>query len=388
MINIDTIKCTMCGSCIQICPKDCIHIGTDEFGFEFPYVNNELCVNCEKCGLACPIDNTNYNRTKSVFAAINKDSTELAEETSGGIFGAIANAVISNGGIVYGCTFSENLRAEHIRVDNKENLKSLYGSKYVLSYTNNTFRAVKKDLESGKKVLYCSTPCQIAGLYAFLKTNYDNLITIDLICHGVSSQNYFKKSLEVYRNKEVKYISFRDKKNSGWSCSGIIKYTKKNKTYIKPYNYFDNYYYYYYLSGYTYRSCCYDCKYAAADRVGDITLGDLWGAEAFDLKFNPSNGCSLVLVNTDKGESVFKNANVDFSEISVAEAIKFNEQLRRPAVMPAIRLELLKQYSAMSAEQIQKHYKQKFFVKRMISKMKYKIPYWMRAKINKYRFKK
>ena len=384
--------CTACGACVQKCPRQCITLYKDENGFLYPKIQLEECVNCGLCERICPIGDCSQSISSKpdLYACTNKDNSMLLQETSGGVFGVIATHVLDMGGIVYGCAYVGHLQATHVRVDNKNLLPSLFGSKYVQSNTCNTFKECEKDLKNGKYVLYSGTPCQIAGLRKYLQKEYFNLLTIDIICHGVASQSYFDKFIAFLeeRNQAVCIdYNFRSKENSGWSCAGIARFKRKNgETFNKKQFYFSNYYYYYYLSCAIYRESCYTCQYTNLNRVGDFTLGDCWGAEGQKFDFDITDGCSIVLLNTEKAKNVFKELNIYSANINTTFALVNNAQLREPSRYTKLREVFLREYPECSAEEIQKRFKQRFRIARIKARIKYFVPEKIKKILLKYRY--
>ncbi len=328
------LNCSGCGACAQLCPKGAIKLVADEEGFLIPKVDNQLCINCGICYKRCPqLNPLTANAEKQIgYAAQMKDSDELRKSASGGMFYQAAKAVLSNGGIVYGAAFQNDLTVEHIRIDQTEDLHRLQGSKYVQSHIGDTFNQAKKDLEQGLSVLFSGTPCQIAGLYAVLGKNYDNLYTIDIICHGVPSQKLLRKSIELDEHKQKSKMvgyEFRNKEKRGWDCNYKKTYANGTESYGSGKQ---DVYYKAFLNGETYRECCYQCKYASMNRLGDITLGDFWGIEKELPQFPTYNGVSCVLVNSEKGEKLFnflKNELL-YKEVDCNSIAKHNHNLVSP----------------------------------------------------------
>ena len=343
-MTVDFEKCTGCGACVQSCPKQCISWTEGEFRFKYPQIDKDICVNCGICEKVCPIDKVLQTpTTQKAYAAVHKDYQVLAKSTSGGAFTAIADAVFAQDGIVYGVAMMDNMQVKHIRTSNKEEFAVLRSSKYLQSDTGNTYQMVEQDLKEGKTVLYSGTPCQIDGLRHFLGKPYERLYTVDIVCHGVGSQAYFDKYLDFARKRygNIKTLRFRSKEYVGWSCGGVVVVTGSSDCLKKiPYRDFDNYYYAYFLSGDIYRKSCYSCKYANMKRVGDFSLGDYWGVEKLHLPLNTFNGCSLLVVNSDKATKFLsKIETMNIKETRVDEAISQNEQLKHPSRLPDSRKE-------------------------------------------------
>ena len=196
MIKIDFEHCTGCEACIQICPQKCISTQQGEFDFLYPVVDEDRCIDCHLCEKVCPIDkDVSAPEDQKASAAVNKDKKVLVNSTSGAAFSALSDHVLGQNGVVYGCAM-DGMKVHHVRIDNLRNLKRLRGSKYVQSRIGNVFKEAEADLQEGRKVLFSGTPCQIAGLKYYLRKEYENLITVDIVCHGVGSQAYFDKFLD------------------------------------------------------------------------------------------------------------------------------------------------------------------------------------------------
>ena len=382
MIKADYEKCTGCGACLQRCPQKCIEWTLGEFGFKYPKADENKCVNCGLCDKACPIGRLPAKlENQAIFALVNKDKSILMNSTSGGAFSALAKAVFEDGGVVYGCEMGPEFQVRHAKATSKDELHRFRGSKYVQSDTDNTYNLVKNDLKEGIKVLYSGTPCQIAGLLGFLGKQYDNLTTIDIVCHGVASQLYFDKFIEYITEKKpgLTRIEFRNKKFVGWSCSGLL--TTNGKDY--PFYNHEYYYYSYFLSGEIYRKSCYTCPYANLNRIGDLTLGDFWGVEGLNIGMDVSNGCSLVSVNTNKGKNLIDSLGlqINITAVDIAAAARNNAQLTRPSTYKESRKERLQEFDTLNGAEIQKKYIYNHkgrILKGIIKKM---IPYSIKSKI-------
>lgn len=363
MLTVDYEKCTGCGACVQRCPKRCISWTEREFGFRYPQIDKDACVNCGQCEKVCPIDKAlEVSAEQKAYAAVHKDDEVLAKSTSGGAFTAIADAVFAQGGIVYGAAMLDGMQVKHIRTSGKDDFEGLRSSKYLQSDTGTTYQMVEQDLKQGKTVLYSGTPCQIDGLKNFLGKDYENLYTVDIVCHGVGSQAYFDKYMDYARERygKIKALRFRSKEYAGWSCGGVVVVVVVDSSdCLKkiPYRDFDNYYYSYFLSGDIYRKSCYSCKYANTNRVGDFTLGDYWGVEALNLPLQTKNGCSLLLVNNRHAMLLLDEIeSLDRVETTVEQAAHCNKQLNAPSKLMDSRQNRIGEYESMSGQQIQKEY--------------------------------
>ena len=318
---------------------------------------------------------------KEFYACVSNDLNEVEKSTSGGAFGEIAKYVLSRGGVVYGCAYQNHLEVRHVRVDKVQDLDLLRGSKYVQSNTGKTYKEAEEDLKNGRLVLYSGTPCQIAGLKAFLRKDYENLISVDLICHGTPPQEYFSKFVEWYEKKNkvvLTNVSFRDKKNNGWSLAGCVYGIKNGKTFQKKLYYFDNWYYFHFLKGNIYRKACYDCRFANVQRPADFTLGDCWGESDLNLPFRAYKGCSLVLLNSLKAKEIFGQLNVTSLGVDEDFAIKNNRQLVAPTKKPKNYEELINRFNTLSGEELQKKFQKENKKGILIGKIKYAMPCWLK----------
>lgn len=331
-MELITEQCTGCGACVQLCPKHCITMKPDNEGFLVACVDQDVCVDCGLCTKRCPQNRKDLlnHSARQTWAARLKDEQVLYRSASGGAFAGFALHVIRQGGLVFGVRWDDDYNAYHAVAATEDELWPMLSSKYVQSDTRNTYKEVKKALASGKMVLYSGTSCQIAGLKSFLNKPYDNLVTVDLICHGVPSPLLFKKYIELLKNKHgarIDEYDFRDK-SGGWGLGYKYRYKNRYKygmCDIDPY-------YKYFLRGDTYRKCCYSCKYARTERTGDITIADFWGIEKFHPEFFSTKGVSLILVNSDKGNDFWMQVNNDFYilESKIEYAKRYNKNLSMP----------------------------------------------------------
>ena len=339
-IDIKSKKdCCGCRNCENICPKHAIKMVEDEEGFLYPMVDKEKCVNCGLCRKVCPW--LNEIKNKESFAPIcyaikNKDKNVQKISSSGGAFGVFANAILEQNGYVCASIMNDSFIVSHSITDNKKDLVKMYGSKYVISDLKDNFLIIRKLLNENKKVLFCGVPCQVNALLNFLQKNYENLYTIEIICHGVPSQKLFSKYIEYLEKKDnckvLKY-EFRNKKAAYWGTYKALATVKKNeKKYEKKINADLDKYYSNFLKGNCHRESCYVCKYAKKERNADITIGDFWGIEHINPNFIDKNGVSEIIINTKKGEELFEitKNDIEYEIVNFSEVIKYNKQLESP----------------------------------------------------------
>lgn len=324
-----TEYCTGCRACEQLCAHHAIEMKPNKEGFLSAYINREICVNCGLCQNRCP-QNALIQKSEPLMslAVRDRDDMELVVSASGGAFAAAARMILQRGGVVTGAAYHDDMTVGHFIVERLENLHKVQSSKYVQSNTEATYSQVKALLINGREVLYSGTPCQIGGLRAYLRKEYDNLYTMDLICHGVASPKLFAKYLiwlgGKMKGKIIGY-DFRDK-----SCGWGLDYMSKTKTKTKP-STLDPYYYHF-LEGTTYRECCYRCNYCTKERVGDITIGDYWGVEKEHPEFYSAKGVSCFLVNSEKGMRLWNliKSEFYFLESTFEQVARANHNLSHP----------------------------------------------------------
>lgn len=332
----DIARCSGCRACEQICPKRCISMEPDADGFLYPRIDGERCLNCGLCERICPDHFRRIRKTEpKIYAAWLKDGKALNESSSGGAFTALAEYVLSRGGAVFGCAFDEQMTAVHICAHTTEELNRLRGSKYVQSDTGDTFAQAKLLLEQNVPVLYSGTPCQIAGLKAFLRKDYSSLLTVDLVCHGVPSPIFFKKYLEWLKRKErgnVLEFSFRDKSEFGWGIYRKALLDRDGRKISKLLTPQLDPYLTVFLSGDNYRDCCYSCPYASPKREGDFTIGDFWGIEKPHPEIPRKCGVSVLMLNSEKALSAFPELKKSLfvAEATFEQASVENRQLLAP----------------------------------------------------------
>lgn len=340
--NISNIKekCVGCKSCEQSCPKHCISMMENKEGFWYPVVDEQRCIECKLCLKKCPAANTDIHRNepKKICAWRNKNDVDIMRSASGGAADSATKAVLKMNGVVFGAAYDEQLEVSHIEVMTDSERKKIQSSKYVQSDLKDSYLKVKRHLENKKTVLFTGTPCQVAGLYAFLEGDRENLYTIDLICHGVPSPKFFRKYLE-YQNKQsdgrVIYFNFRSKDKRGWGTQYLLKTKTKTKTKTLSLDRYGKHF----MNGDCYRESCYLCVYANTKRVGDLTVGDFWGIAKSHPDFNSPKGVSSVLINTEKGRKLFEIMKpfAEVEEATLEEAMVKQHNLLHPSIRPITR---------------------------------------------------
>ncbi len=333
--------CTGCFSCMNICPKSAISVECDKLGKTIPQINSELCVECGLCRKSCPMLNeSTYRKPQKCFAAWTTDKNDRVNCASGGIATALSRVIIRNGGKVFGAAWTEDLNLHMDVAENEIGLEKFKGSKYVQSFVGDSYVKVKKQLNNGEKILYIGSPCQIDGLLHFLEKKYDNLYTVDFICHGVPPIKYLIEYINtILHNKHITDIKFRDE--NGFQLTAF-----DNNICIYKSRAYDDLYFETFLKGVTYRDNCYSCKYARPERVSDLTIGDFWGLDKNSLNQNYDGKISTILVNTEKGRLLLEECQVEIykEERPLEEALRGNGQLNHPSGVHPDRVGFMKHY--------------------------------------------
>ena len=389
--NYDDLKreeaeCCGCGACFQICPKDAIRMEKDGYGFSYPVIDEEKCIGCSKCVEACSFKNRKKRESDInplAFAAIDRCNESLKRSASGGVFAATAKYILEEEGYVFGAALvleNGQISVKHIEICDINSVQLLQGSKYVQSDIGKTYIAVRQRLQEGKKVLFCGTPCQVDGLKGFLKKDYQNLYTIDLICHGVPSMELLRSYIEKMEQKnhmKVTNIEFRNK-DFGWGLLAKIDFVNKyGKEESKHYLPIESSYYKMFLEGLIYRKSCYNCKYTSNQRTGDITIGDYWGIGKIypDMpKEKIDRGVSCLLINTEKGNELVKQLDIEIYEANYDEIKKENHQLYTSVKFPDCWETIMENYKSKGYSAIEEYYKKTWKKERYVMNLKRTIP--------------
>lgn len=310
--------CCGCGACLNVCPKNAISFREDAEGFAYPSVDEGKCIDCSLCVKVCPVLSPDVERLPlKVYAAKNRDLQERIQSSSGGMFLPLAREVLRQGGQVFGVEFSEDFRsARHACASDADGVKRFSGSKYIQSDTGRTYSRTKMFLENGVPVLYSGTPCQIAGLRKFLRKDYENLYTVDLVCHGVPSPGIWRRYMDETAPEGTASVNFRDKV-TGWKrfslvmkdCSGKVLFSQREDENVFMDGFLKNLYL---------RPSCYLCPARKGRSGSDLTIADYWHLKKTLPDFDDNTGVGLVLVNTAKGARLFDS--VDFERVETPYA--------------------------------------------------------------------
>lgn len=321
-MNINEIrdKCVGCGVCVQVCPRQCITMGKDENGFFMPHIQEENCTQCGFCFKKCTLENISFpSEEPKAFFGASKDLDAVKKSSSGGMFAAFANMMLSRGGVVFGAVyFPEDKEVRHASSEDVP-LERMYRSKYVESNLADSYIKVQKKIDEGVPVLFCGTPCQVNGLKQFVKDPNELLLTCDFICHGVPSSRLLKEHLEDYERKyhtKIKQIDFRPKQTKWAEVSRLKIVSDKHPDGHVTLWSFDRYYSGFYSNS-TLRESCFSCQFSE-HHTADIILADFWGYIYFDKSLNTKDGLSLVLVNSEKGRAAL-DAILDSTDLQALD---------------------------------------------------------------------
>lgn len=376
MIDKKIKDCTGCNACFSICPKQCISMKIDGEGFRYPEVNYDLCIQCGLCIKICPILNQKKVNNKPIaYACINKEEKIRVESSSGGIFSLLADYVFDYSGVVVGAIFNSEFFVIHECIEDRNDLSKLRGSKYLQSDIKDVLIKTKKFLDQNRLVLFSGTPCQIGGLKSFLEKEYENLICIDIVCHGVPSPKVWGKYLEFRKtkaNSDIERISFRTK-NLGWKRYSVLFQFKNNTEYLKPLT--EDLYMQAFLRDVCLRPSCYDCKFKTLNRESDITLADFWGIQNLLPNFDDDKGTSLIFVNSEMGMKLFEKIKnkVKFQEVNIKEAVVYNSAAIKSVECNKSREEFFQKLDIISFDVLVKKYCKENIIFKVIKKIKTKL---------------
>lgn len=331
-MKVDYLECKGCSACANVCPTGAILMKQNEEGFLYPFCQKEKCIGCGACEKVCHNLSLPAGKHSRVCLAAQAYDDVRVESSSGGIFTLLAQQILHGQGYVCGAAYEDYTKVSHILISEESELARLRTSKYVQSEIGLIYREIKRLLADGKtKVLFSGTPCQVSGLLKFLGYEPDNLYTIDILCHGVPPQSLFDRYLsEEYPNESIKRINFRDK-GKGWTYNLQLKVCTEQSAYCTGIN--EDAYYKAFNARLSLRSSCGVCKFATADRRGDISLGDFWEIWTHDRSLDDRKGTSLVLLNSEKGERLFREIMPRLNlwkEVPISVAERGNITLSHP----------------------------------------------------------
>lgn len=349
-------ECSGCTACMNICPKNAIQMIEDEEGFKYPQIDKQKCIDCGACYKICPnVKKDESNTIKEAYGVKHKNEQERLTSRSGGVFIALSDYILSQGGTVYGAELNKDFTVSHHRAENKEQRNKFKGSKYIQSDMNDIIKKVRQDLKDNKKVLFSGTSCQVHAIKVSVSEKYQkNLYTCDLICHGVPSKKIFEEFLryiEKISGKTIKEFNFRDKR-FGWAThyeTSIFEDGTELTT-----QYFRNLFYGHNIL----RPACHKCNYANIHRPADITIADFWGIENVAPEFLDRKGVSLTIINNEKGKEWFEAIKGKLQTIhcSLEDCVKYTYTLNQPTPEAETRDEFWQDYKTKDFDYIIEKY--------------------------------
>lgn len=330
-VNDSVDQCCGCGLCAASCPVSAIEMREDDSGYVYPAIDVDKCVGCDRCREVCIFTKGHeYDLPLKTYAGVREDSEKLCDSSSGGIFAAVAEAIIADGGLACGARIMPDHSVRHVIVGDVSELKPLLGSKYVQSDMYSSFGEVGSYLKEDRRVLFCGTPCQVDAIKRYTSDS-SNLLTMEVVCHGVPNQAMFSSFLETIGGGDVEEFVFRDK-GQGWSFNHkavmsdghVVRINHRLSSYMTLY-----------MNGCIYRESCFSCPYAQSARNADITIGDFWGVvrKRSDLAdaLHVDDGVSCVLANSEKGLRALEQAPVSLYEVDYADIVEGNGPLKSPS---------------------------------------------------------
>lgn len=369
-------ECCGCTACFHICPINCIVMKEDEEGFLYPNIDKAKCIHCNKCKEVCPNRNIeNRNTRTQTFVGYYKDDEVRKQSSSGGIFSAIAEWILQQKGVVFGAAFDENFEVHHIAVETKEELIKLRGSKYVQSRLENTFLEAKEYLEKKRKVLFTGTACQIAGLKNYLSAEYENLYTVDVLCHGAPSPKIWRMYLDDKKEQyqaSINKVEFRNK-DDGWKNFSInIAFSNMERFYT---HHNKEKFMRMFLDNLDLRPSCYSCVFKDFPRISDVTIGDSWGVENYMPDMDDDKGTSVILVHSSNGEKIFREIRKKLivNEVGLDVAVSPTADSRKSVTMHPNRNKYLEGVKRGENFDVLYEYVKKSFLQRAVGYVQYFI---------------
>lgn len=334
---IDKKYCCGCSACASACPKQCISMQSDNEGFLYPVINETDCIDCGLCEKVChELHPFEERQPLKVIAAINKDEDIRLKSSSGGIFYLLAEKTIAEGGVVFGARFDDEWQVVMDYADTIEGVQAFMGSKYVQARMGNAYLDAKRFLAEGRHVLFSGTPCQIAGLHNFLRKPYDNLLTVDIICHGIPSPKVWGIYLDevvAAGRKAINDVQFRNKRNGWKGFNFTMNYNEDDQSVSLCSHHQENPYMRAFLRDMILRPSCYNCQAKGGRSHSDITIADFWGINIEIPEMDDDKGIGLVLINTDKGQAALDWTKLKYKETISEQALRHNPAYHRSVVV-------------------------------------------------------
>ena len=327
--KVSVQDCALCGACFNACPVDAIRFSKAYLDFRYPEIDVTRCVHCNQCEKACPVLGSKSKPEGGypiAFAAKSNDDSVRLHSSSGGAFYEVASQMLRDGGYVCGAVFDENFHVRHIVSNTHEDIFRMMGSKYAQSDVGYCYREIKEKLNAGEKVLFSGCPCQVAGLRTYLGKSYKDLLLVELICHGIPSDQMLQTYIHMQEKKysaKLKRMEFRNK-SKGWHNSAVWMEFENHRIYSIPYT--ADAYTIGFLRNISLKSSCYNCHFRNFTAGSDIILGDFWGAEV-ELPEDDNKGISAILANSGKGMDILDRCNLVITPANVETIIKYNKNL-------------------------------------------------------------
>ncbi len=349
-------------ACVNSCNKGAISIIQDKEGFYRPLINTDNCVNCGLCAKTCPVINPSKQAYKpsKIYAAWHLNGNVRNESSSGGAFSALAESIIEQGGIVCGAAYINGINIQHCIIEQKEELHKLRLSKYAQSQIGLIFKEIKRELANGRKVLFCGTPCQAAGLRKYIVKDYENLIICDFICHGTPSIKMLQTWVQWIERRygAVKHINFRSKIKGWYDALRVATLKNGQKVVMRGKN---DAYWVGFSNNNNLQESCYNCQFVGIERNSDVTIADFWGIGKqipFGNKDEIEKGISCIIINTSKGNDIVEKSKdkMVIIERTIEEVLRGNQTMLKPCKRPNSRDSIYKDIDNLKYEEFRQKY--------------------------------